>query len=231
MKVQSWMVCVCVIASLPMASGCEQTAAAQAAAAKVTVEKLPDVKPTLPPVPTLPPPPFPIQYSDQSYSVYGLRRAIRKTINNEVTVTGYIAKVFIPPVCPPEGTPAKEAKEMKCPLPPAPHIWVADTKQEQDNAKMVLVGGYAENQKAIDEAILEAMKPKKKAAPPEDTGLIPVPTDLNLGAKIKLKGRFTYMSGAGFQSSEGVVDYLGHEVLEPGEAPPPPTKKPKKRGR
>jgi hypothetical protein len=118
---------------------------------------------------------------------------------------------------------------MKCPLPPAPHIWVADTKQEQDNAKMVLVGGYAENQKAIDDAILEAMKPKKKAAPPEDTGLIPVPTDLNLGAKVKLKGRFTYMSGAGFQSSEGVIDYLGHETLEPGEAPPPPAKKPKKR--
>jgi hypothetical protein len=41
------------------------------------------------------------------------------------------------------------------------------------------------------------------------------------------------MSGAGFQSSEGVIDYLGHEIIEPGEAPPPPAKKPKakKRGR
>lgn len=220
MKVLSWMLCVCVIASLPIISVGEQTASAQ----QVAVEKLPDVKPNLPPVPTIPPPPFPIQYSDQSYSVYGLRRAIRRTINNEVTVTGYIAKVFIPPVCPPEGTPAKEAKTFKCPLPPAPHIWVADTKQETDNTKMVLVGGYAENQKAIDDAIADAKKPKKKAPPPEETGLIPVPTDLFQGAKIKLKGRFTYMSGAGFQSSEGVLDYGGHETLEPGEPPPPPPK-------
>jgi hypothetical protein len=220
MKVLSWMLCVCAIASLPTVSACEQTASAQ----QVAVEKLPDVKPNLPPVPTIPPPPFPIQYSDQSYSVYGLRRAIRRTIGNEVTVTGYIAKVFIPAVCPPEGTPAKEAKTFKCPLPPAPHIWVGDTKQETDNTKMVLIGGYAENQKAIDDAIAESKKPKKKAAPPEDTGLIPVPADLFQGAKIKLKGRFSYMSGAGFQSSEGVIDYAGHETLEPGEAPPPPPK-------
>jgi hypothetical protein len=219
MKVLSRMLCVCAIASLPMSS-----AGGQAASAKITVERLPNVKPSLPPVPTLPPPPFPIQYSDQSYSVYGLRRAIRKTINNEVTVTGYIAKVFVPPVCPPEGTPAKEAKTFKCPLPPAPHIWVADTKTETDNAKMVLMGGFAENQKAIDDAIAESKKPKKKAPPPEDTGLIPVPVDLFLGAKVKLKGRFTYMSGSGFQSSEGVMDYGGHEILEPGEPPPPPPK-------
>jgi hypothetical protein len=30
------------------------------------------------------------------------------------------------------------------------------------------------------------------------------------------------MSGAGFQSSEGVLDYAGHETLEPGVAPEPP---------
>jgi hypothetical protein len=226
MKVVSWMLCVCAIASMPMVSACEQTASAQA---KVAVEKLPDVKPNLPPVPTIPPPPYPIQYSDQSYSVYGVRRAIRRTIGNEVQITGYIAKVFVPPVCPPPDVSPKDAKTYKCPLPPAPHIWVADTKTEQDNTKMVLVGGYAENQKAIDDAMIEAKKPKKKAAPPEDTGLIPVPVDLWNGAKIKLKGRFTYMSGAGFQSSEGVLDYLGHEILEPGEEPPPPPKTSKKK--
>jgi hypothetical protein len=144
---------------------------------------------------------------------------MRKTINNEVTITGYVAKVFTPPECPP--------KE-KCPLPPAPHIWLADTKEEADNTKMLLVGGYSENQKAIDDAIADAKKGKNKA-PPEDTGLVPVPTDLFKGAKVKLKGRFTYMSGAGFQSSEGVLDYAGHETLEPGEAPPPPAKTSKKR--
>jgi hypothetical protein len=207
MKVLTWVLCVCAIASLSMSTACEQTAQA-----KVPVEKLPEVKPTLPPVPTIPPAPFPVQFSDQSYSVYGLRRALRRTINTEVNVTGYITKVYAPPECPDE----------KCPLPPAPHLWLADSKTETDPSKLVLVGGYAENQKAIDEAIKESKKPKGKAPPPEDTGLIPVPTDLFTGAKIKLKSRFTYMSGAGFQSSEGVLDYAGHETLEPGEAPPPP---------
>jgi hypothetical protein len=216
MKVPSWMLCVCTIASGPALIGCEQTVSA-----KVPVEKLPDVKPSLPPVPTIPPPPFPVQYSDQSYSVYGLRRAIRRTINNEVNLTGYIAKVYMPPECPP--------KE-KCALPPAPHMWLADTKTEADPQKMLLVGGYAENQKALDDALKEAKKGSKgKAAPPEDTGLIPVPTDLWTGAKIKIKGRFAYMSGAGFQSSEGVLDYASHETLEPGEPPPPPPKGSKKK--
>jgi hypothetical protein len=204
------MLCVLAVtsASVTTFAGCEQTAAA-----KVQVEKLPEVKASLPPVPTIPPPPHPIQYSDQSYSVYGLRRALRRTINTEVTVTAYIAKVFVPPECPP--------KE-KCPLPPAPHIWLADTKTETDNSKMLLVGGYAENQKAIEEAIKEAKKGKKAAAPaPEETGIIPVPTDFFPGAKIKITGRFSYMGGAGFQSSEGVMDYGGHETLEPGTPPEP----------
>ena len=52
--------------------------------AKVQVEKLPEVKPSLPAVPTLPPPPHPTQYADQSYSVYGLRRQLRKTIDTDV---------------------------------------------------------------------------------------------------------------------------------------------------
>ncbi|HEY2736347.1 MAG TPA: hypothetical protein VGI70_20250 [Polyangiales bacterium] len=202
MKVLSWILCVCSVAALPTFIGCESTAAA-----KVPVEKLPEVKATLPPVPTIPPAPFPVQYGDQSYSVYGLRRALRRTIGTDVNLTGYIAKVFVPPECPP--------KE-KCALPPAPHFWLADTKDETDPSKYLLVGGYAENQKALDDAIKDSKKGKAKQAPPEDTGLIPVPTDIFPGAKIKLKGRFTYMSGAGFQSSEGVLDYAGHETLEPG---------------
>jgi hypothetical protein len=215
MKALSWMLCVIAVASFSAGTlaGCEGKAEA-----KIQVEKLPEVHASVPPVPTIPPAPYPVQFSDQSYSVYGLRRALRRTIGTEVNVTAYIAKVFVPPECPP--------KE-KCPLPPAPHIWLADTKTEADPLKQVIVAGYAENQKAIDDAMKESKKSKgKAAAPPEDTGLLPIPTDLFPGAKIKLKGRFAFMSGAGFQSSEGVLDYLGHEILEPGVAPEPvkPTK-------
>jgi hypothetical protein len=202
MKALSWILCVCALTS--MLAGCEQTAQA-----KVQVEKLPDVKPSLPSVPSLPPAPAPVQNPDQSYTVYGLRRAIRRTINTELNVTAYIAKVFVPEVCPPK---------QKCPLPPAPHIYLADNKTETDPAKMVIVAGYAENQKAIDDAIAAAKHGKAKKAP-DEVEIIPVPTDFFPGAKVKLKGRFSFMSGAGFQSSEGVVDYLSHETLEPGVPP------------
>jgi hypothetical protein len=201
MKRLSTILCVCALLAL---SGCGQTAEA-----KIPVEKLAEVKPSLPSVPTLPPPPFPVQYGDQSYSVYGLRRAMRRTINTEVQVTAYIAKVFFPPECP---------AKTKCPLPPAPHVWLADSKAETDTAKMVIVAGYAENQKAVEEAIA-ALAKGKPLAPPEETGILPVPGDFFQGAKIKLKGRFSFMSGAGFQSSEGVLDYGGHETLEPGTPP------------
>lgn len=204
MKGLARIVCLCALVSPAPLAGCEKTAQA-----KIPVEKLPEVKPSLPSVPTIPPAPFPVQYPDQSYSVYGLRRAMRRTINTEVNMTAYIAKVFVPPECP--------SKE-KCPLPPAPHIWLGDAKTEADPNKLVIVAGYAENQKAIDEAIADAKRGKSNA-PPEETGLLPVPTDFFAGAKIKLKGRFSFMGGAGFQSSEGVLDYGGHETLEPGTPP------------
>jgi hypothetical protein len=73
---------------------------------------------------------------------------LRKSIDTDVAVTGYIAKVFVPPECPPK---------QKCPLPPAPHMWMSDNAGEQDENKLLLVAGYAENQKSIDEAI-EAAK-------------------------------------------------------------------------
>jgi hypothetical protein len=208
MKRLPGILCASALLGLGLGQGCDK-----ASEAKVDVQKLPEVKASLPPVPTLPPPPHPIQYSDQSYSVYGLRRAMRRTIDQDVTVTGYIAKVFVPPECPPK---------QKCPLPPAPHIWVADTANEADEGKLLIVAGYAENQKAIDDAFTEAKKGKKKDTKAEkaekekeEAGLLPVPIDFFAGAKIKVKGRFAFISGSGFQSSEGVLNYNGHETLEP----------------
>jgi hypothetical protein len=202
----SRILCMSALLGLGLVQGCDK-----AGEAKVQVEKLPDVKANLPQVPTLPPPPHPTQYSDQSFSVYGLRRAMRKTIDTDVTVTGYIAKVYVPPECPPK---------TKCPLPPAPHIYMSDVQGETDDGKLLIVAGYAENQTAIDDAIKEAKKPKSKKAlqdekDKEEAGLLPVPTDFFQGAKLKAKGRFSFVSGSGFQSSEGVLTYAGHETLEP----------------
>lgn len=199
----------CVIAllgGLVSVVGCDQMTKAN-----VQVERLPDVKPSLPPVPTLPPPPHPTQYADQSYSVYGVRRAMRKTIDTDVEITGYIAKVFVPPECP---------KDQKCPLPPAPHMWMSDVQGEADETKLLLVAGYAENQKAIDDAIKDAKKGKKQdEAELAEMGVLAIPTDLFPGAKLKAKGRFSFISGSGFQSSEGVLTYGGHTTLEPAPQP------------
>lgn len=199
MRNVSKVMCVLALCGLPLFAGCEQTATAN-----VNVEKLPAVEPNVPAVPTLPPPPYPIQYDDQSYSVYGVRRAIRRTIDTDVKVTGYIAEVYKPPEC---------EKDQKCPLPPAPHMFLADSASETDKKKMLLVAGYAENQLSLDEALEAAMK-GKPILPPEDSGLLPVPTDFFKGAKVKIEGRFAYMSGSGFQSSEGVLGYNGHETLQ-----------------
>ena len=190
------------LCGLMFAQGCEQKAEA-----KVQVEKLPEVKPNVPAVPTIPPPPYPVQYSDQSYSIYGLRRNLRRTIDTDVTVTAYIAKVFVAPECPP--------KE-KCPTPAAPHVWLADAKGDTDEMKYLIFSDFAENQAIIDETIANEKKGK-----PQDleelaaTGMLPIPTDLFAGAKIIAKGRFSYVSGGGFQSSEGVLGYAGHTTVEP----------------
>lgn len=197
----SRMLCVAALLGSGWIQGCDKMAEA-----KVQVEKLPAVTPSLPAVPTLPPPPHPTQLADQSYTVFGLRKQLRKTIETDVTVTGYIAKIFVPPECPP--------KE-KCPTPAAPHMWMADIQGEADPNKLLLVAGYAENQIAIDEAIKDAKKGKKPSAEEAEMGLLPIPVDFFPGAKVKVKGRFAYVSGSGFQSSEGVLGYAGHETLEP----------------
>jgi hypothetical protein len=203
------MICALALLGLTVVQGCDKTAEA-----KVQVEKLPAITPSLPGVPTLPPPPHPTQYSDQSYSVYGLRRALRRTIDTDVSVTAYIAKVYAPPECPPK---------TKCPLPPAPHMWLADVAGETDESKLLIVAGYAENQAAIDDAIKAAKKGKKPTAEElkeqTDMGILPIPVDFFAGAKVKVTGRFAFVSGSGFQSSEGVLGYNGHQTLEPAPQP------------
>ena len=182
------------------------------AEALVNVERLPDVRPNLPEVPTLPPPPFPVQYPDSTYSVYGLRRRMSQTLDHEVTVTGYIVDIYAPPPC-------EEGRT--CPPPAAPHMWIADTQGETDEGKRVMVVGYAENQASIDEAIEQHRRGRTPPPDPENP-ITPIPVDFAIGAKIKQVGRFTRLSGAGFNSSEGLLEYRSHQILEPPPGAPAP---------
>lgn len=173
-------------------------------ASDLKVEKLPEVRPNLPAVPTLPPPPHPIQYPDKSYSVYGVRKKNKVTIDQDLSVTGFIVEVYRAPKC---------EKDKACPRPVAPHVWIADSPQEENPAKRLSIVGYADNQDKVDEAVAKAKRGAYKP-PPDETGLPPIPTDFNEGAKIRVKGRFTRLSGTGFNQSDGLLEYQGHETLE-----------------
>jgi hypothetical protein len=178
-----------------------------AAASDLTIERLPDIEPNLPAVPTLPPPPHPIQHADNSYSVFGLRHRLRNTMDSDVEVTGYIVEIYQPPECP---------EDEQCPPASAPHMWVADTAQEADTGKRLMVVGYADSQAMIDEAIENHERGRTEELTPEQIamGMRPVPVDFAVGNKIKVSGRFTRVSGSGFNNSEGLVEYAGHETLE-----------------
>jgi hypothetical protein len=197
------------VLALALFGGCEG-----AGASNVEVEKLPDIKPNLPSVPKLPPPPHPIQYGDSSYSLFGLRKRIKNTMDTEIQLTGYVVETYTPPECP---------KDKVCPPARAPHVFIADTKDETDPQKRIRLVGYAENQKAIDEAIADAKRGKTKP-PPEESGLLPIPTDLFPGAKIKVKAQYTRVSGSGFADADGLLDYRGHETQEPPAEIPDPKK-------
>ncbi len=167
---------------------------------KPEVEALPEIVPDLPEVPTLPPPPHPITYDDGTYSVYGLRRKIRDTIDNGVEVTGYIVEIY-------EAPPCKEKKEEDCPKVLQPHVWIADTPEESDRMNQLIVVGYAINQKEVDSAKRKAPKGASMSG-----GEMPIPVDFAVGNKIKASGRFTRIS-SGFNSSTGLLEYSGHTTL------------------
>jgi hypothetical protein len=198
----------------PLLAAVLLSAACDAAGPSVEVEKLPDIKPSLPAVPTLPPPPYPVQWPDSSYSLYGLRKKIKTTMDTDVELTGYVVETYMPPECP---------KGKTCPTPRAPHVYIADSKDEHDPTKRILLVGYAENQKAIDEAITDTKRGRYKPPPP-DSGLLPIPTDLFPGAKVKVKARFARVSSSGFAQSDGLLEFRGYQTIEPPPSIPDPKK-------
>jgi len=109
-------------------------------------------------------------------------------------------------------------------------LW-RDMADEQEETKLLLVAGYAENQNQIDEAIEAAMKGKPLEVP-EGSDAPPIPVDLFKGAKVKFQGTFAYSTGGfgaaarGFQSSDGVLSYTTHTIIEESPEAPPVKVKP-----
>lgn len=182
-------------------------------ASDLKVERLPEVHPNLPAVPTLPPPPYPVQLPDQSYTVYGLRKRLRNTIDTDVTVTAYIVDAYVPPVCPEGRT---------CPTPAAPHLWLADARDDHEERNRLTLVGYAENQAQLDEAVEAARRGHPILPQHPEAGELQIPFDFFPGAKIKVTGHFGYMSSTGFSEASGVLEYRSHTTIEPSPTPPEP---------
>lgn len=186
-----------IFAAVLLSAGCEQVTSASEPEAEA--EQLPEIVPDLPEVPTLPPPPFPTTYADDSYSIYGLRSRVSKVLDSELSVTGYIVDIYEPPAC-------KERKKEDCPKVAMPHMFIADTADQSDRAEQLIVVGYADNQ----EQLARARRGRKTST---IAGGVVVPRDLAVGKKIRVKGFFTLMSSGGFNTSNGLVEYASHETL------------------
>ena len=180
------------------------------AASDLTIERLPDVTPDVPAVPTLPPPPYPVTYPDSSYSVYGVRRREVTTLDTDVQLTGYIVEIYAPPVCPEGHT---------CPTPARPHLWIADARGVTAPGERLMIVGYAENQLQVDEAI--ELHERGRTNPDIDpatgllpTGLPPVPGDFAVGNKVMIRGHFARVASSGFNESRGLLEYASHTTVE-----------------
>lgn len=193
----------CQVLGLIILVGCDEKPSPQTQV-ETQVEKLPDIQPNLPEVPTLPPPPYPLQYPNQSYSVYGLRKKQRVTMDKDLTVSGYIAEIYQPPEC-------DKKKKEPCPQVAAPHMWIADSASEKDPSKRLTVVGYAENQSQLDKAKKKGAQALAKEA--AETGMPPIPIDFEVGKHVVVKGKFTRLSSTGFNQSDGLLEYQGHETL------------------
>lgn len=186
-----------ILAGALLSAGCEQVTSASGSEAEA--EQLPEIVPNLPEVPTLPPPPFPTTYEDESYSVYGLRQRPTKLLDTDLSVTGYIIEIYEPPAC-------TKRKKDECTKVAAPHMFVADTADQTERSEQLLVVGYADNQ----EQLARARRGRKTTT---ISGSVVVPKDLAVGNKIVVKGHFRLMSSGGFNTSNGLIEYASHDTL------------------
>ncbi len=158
------------------------------------------IRPNLPKVPKIPPPEHPITYSDGSYSLYGARKKARLTIDHEIDVTGYIVRIY-------ESSPCDKQDE-DCTKPAAPHVWIADKPGENAPDKLMVITGYADNEKALRRAIAGAGGRSYVSKGDKN-----VPTDFAVGHRIKVSGQFTRVTSNGFSDSGGLIEYKSHETL------------------
>jgi hypothetical protein len=171
---------------------------------QVKAEQVDTYKPNLPAVPTIPKPTVPETYGDGSFSVYGLRKQITQTIDTQVTVTAYIAKIYQKPVC---------DENVACPA-LMPHFFLADDKNETLTRRYLRVVGYANSFQAMDDQKERDEKGLEDEPMADGTILPPIIWDWQEGRKYKITGRFTRQTSEGFMATDGNLEYSSRECLD-----------------
>lgn len=189
---------VATVATLLASAGCQEGPARD-----ITVEVLPQVEPSLPAVPTLPPPPHPVRYEDGSYSVYGLRARMEATVGQSHEVTGYVVKIYEPPPCP---------SDEPCAAPP--HFFIADLADETDVPSMLRVVGYATRHDDVERAMSQHARGRYRR-PEEGSPELPIPVELAPGLQMKIQGQFNRVSSTGFSDSGGLLDFRDYQLVAP----------------
>jgi hypothetical protein len=203
--------CVVTLVCAVVFAGCNDNQASK----QVTMEEVKAYKPNLPSVPTIPRPSVEEMYSDGSYSIYGMRKAINKTIETQLTVTAYVVKIYERPVC---------AEGQTCNT-LMPHLFLADQPDEKIERRLLRLVGYANNFQEMDEQKERDEKGEKEEPLPDGTLRPPIIWNWQLGHKYKVSGRFTRQSGAGFMDTDGVLEYELHQCMDC----PPEEEKPAKK--
>ncbi len=170
----------------------------------LVVEEVAAHKPNLPSVPNIPKPSVAETFSDGSYSVYGLRRVMRKTIETKVSVTAYITETYKKPEC-------EEGKTCHTLM---PHLFLADELGEKLDRRRLRLVGYAQSFKDMEEEKEAFEKGEEKPELPEGVYLPPVVWDWREGHKYKISGQYTRHSSAGFMATDGLIEYASHECLD-----------------
>mgnify|MGYP006865025018 CR=1 FL=1 len=120
----------CVLLATALLLGCQNQSGALGDGEEGSTTQLPKNKVNLPSPPSCQKEHAPESYSDGSLSIYGLRKKLRKNLNQQVTVKAYIVEVY---TCPCN----LRKKSCKC---DKPHIWLSDRASGKKEKGMMMTG-------------------------------------------------------------------------------------------
>ena len=92
--------------------------------------QLPQIKVKLPPPPSFEKEHAPEKYSDGTYSIYGIRKNMKDTLNKQAKVRAFMLEVYQCPECP---------KGKECPACERPNFWVSDRANGPKDKALLVV--------------------------------------------------------------------------------------------